>query len=169
MLVKKSDVLSSELISSVRAFSDAQETIRTNHRNWVADVVGLSGPIYLIDLPEELTLHTSAQLSKAFTEFDFSGLRPKVTHTFGGRFSFIPWHTDAGYQLSFTIYLNEVWDRDWGGYFVYEQDGDLNAVVPKFNTAVGFECPVQHCTTMPSINAPLRESIQVFFEKTHEN
>jgi Rps23 Pro-64 3,4-dihydroxylase Tpa1-like proline 4-hydroxylase len=169
MLIIKTDVFSSDLISSIRAFSNTQDTVRTNHRNWSSDVVGMSGPIYLVDLSEELIFRIFTQLVKSFPEFNFSDLRAKATHTFGGRFSFIPWHTDENHILSVTIYLNEVWDRDWGGFFLYENKDGLGAILPRFNTAVGFKCPMTHCTVMPTINAPLRESIQVFFDPKYEN
>jgi hypothetical protein len=165
MVVRKTNVLGLNLIQSVREYAAMQETVRTNHRNWNGNVVSLSGPIYLIALPDLLTQQIKSCLVSVFDEFNFAGLHPVATYTLGGRFSFIPWHDDSNHVFSVTVYLNDFWDRDWGGYFMYEKDGLLGAVAPEFNTAVGFICPLQHCTTMPSINAPLRESIQIFFDK----
>lgn len=169
LAVKKTDVLPQNLIADIRAHSCAQETVHTNHRNWGADVVMFSGPIYSTTLPEALLKRALEHVIAAFPEFDFLGLRAQARHTLAGRLSYIPWHDDCNHVFSVTMYLNEVWERDWGGYFVYENDADLCAFIPHFNAAIAFRSPLQHCTTMVSIDAPLRETIQMFFDNTNEN
>lgn len=163
MMLKKQNVLSTATIAKVRTYAEAQTHVRTNHRNWRPEVVSISGPIYLVDLVGELSEIVASDVRAAFPEFDVSGLEISATYTCGGRLSFIPWHDDHNHVFSVTVYVNEVWDRDWGGHFLYEHDNALHAVLPAFNTAVGFACPLQHCTMMPNLNAPLRESIQIFF------
>jgi len=165
MVHKKTNVLKAETIKAVRLYAEAQTHVRTNHRNWGQEVVALSGPIYLVELPAELAELVCGDLKAVFTELAFEGLKVTATHTSGGRLSFIPWHEDHNHKFAVTVYLNDVWHKDWGGYFLYEQRGEVHAVLPQFNSAVGFECPLQHCTTMPNINAPLRESIQLFFDE----
>ena len=165
MLYKKTNVLKAETIDKIKDYSGAQQNVRTNHRNWSPEVVGVSGAIYLVDLPENITALIRDELKLAFPEFDTSALKITATHTQGGRLSFIPWHDDHTHVFSVTIYVNPFWDKDWSGYFLCEYEGQLRAFAPEFNTAVGFSCPLLHCTLMANINAPLRESVQVFFDK----
>ena len=55
------------------------------------------------------------------------------------RLSYIPWHNDIPYNEGITIYLNEYWEPDWGGMYLYMEDVNTNKIsgfIPKFNTAI---------------------------------
>lgn len=79
--------------------------------------------------------------------------------------SCINWHTDTGHSRAATIYLNEIWEADWGGQFVYRFDDDEEprSITPRFNTAVCIETPLKHRTLRVSEEAgEMRFSLQVF-------
>lgn len=79
--------------------------------------------------------------------------------------SYIPWHNDAGHQYAITIYLNEKWDRDWGGLFLYRDasEGDIRGFAPQFNSAVKNGANIEHATTMITPDSPdPRMTIQIF-------
>lgn len=79
------------------------------------------------------------------------------------RLSYIPWHTDAK-QQGVTVYLNERWELDWGGLFLFKDElGDIRAVPPNFNYAVRNDNSVPHATTPVSLDAPEpRFTLQLF-------
>ena len=85
----------------------------------------------------------------------------------------INWHHDAPDienapdRLSSTIYINEEWNWNWGGLFVYD-DPDLGQgwIYPHANHMVWFRPPIWHSTTMITNSAEFpRLSIQLFFTK----
>jgi Rps23 Pro-64 3,4-dihydroxylase Tpa1-like proline 4-hydroxylase len=82
------------------------------------------------------------------------------------RLSYIPWHNDNIHANAVTIYLNEHWDPDWGGIYLYYTTIEANIIrgyVPKFNTAVKNNNRIAHSTTMVSMDAESpRVTIQLF-------
>lgn len=75
----------------------------------------------------------------------------------------IGWHEDY-YPYSVSVYLNDYWDKQWGGFFLYEEEGQMKAIKPEFNTAVIVPPNVQHSVTPVSHFSPVRRfSIQLFF------
>ena len=81
------------------------------------------------------------------------------------KLSYIPWHEDPGLNAGFTLYLNETWDKDWGGYFMYElEEGQIKALIPTRNTAVIQEGNVPHSVSTINMDSEIRISLQVFFD-----
>jgi hypothetical protein len=73
--------------------------------------------------------------------------------------------SDATPRLSSTIYINEDWNWNWGGLFLYD-DPDLGQrwIYPHANHMIWFRPPVWHATTMITQSAEHpRLSIQLFF------
>jgi hypothetical protein len=52
--------------------------------------------------------------------------------------SYITWHHDECYPYNGTIYLNEEWDSDDGGVFLYKdiQTKEIKGIEPTYNTMV---------------------------------
>ena len=62
--------------------------------------------------------------------------------------SYIGWHNDGCHAVAVTVYLNERWDRDWGGLFLYEdEDRAIRAVTPRFNLGLRNSANLRHATT----------------------
>jgi hypothetical protein len=75
----------------------------------------------------------------------------------------IGWHEDY-YPLNISVYLNEYWDRQWGGFFLHEDDSEIKAIKPEFNKAVMVSPGIQHCVTQVAHFSPVKRfSIQLFF------
>ena len=90
-------------------------------------------------------------------------------------------HTDHGYAFAMTIYLNEHWDIDWGGNFLYyDKKIDWNnpekkhlsdhknwkVVIPEMGTAVSNDDGTLHLVTPLSPQSPqLRYTVQVWGHK----
>jgi hypothetical protein len=156
-----------EMIEAIAKYADAQTHIRTNHTSWKLEVVGLSGPIYITDISGELEEQIHKHLATLVPDWSLGEFDITASYNVGGRYSFIPWHDDGNNAFSVTVYLNQAWDKDWAGYFMYERNGpdDIAAILPTFNKALFLKPPLKHCVAMPNINAPLRCTLQVFFGK----
>ena len=82
----------------------------------------------------------------------------------------INWHHDGGQdnsRISSTIYINEYWDRNWGGLFLYHHDTlGQGWTFPVPNTCIWFIPPLWHGTSMVTQAAEFpRLSIQLFFNR----
>lgn len=163
------DVLPQALIDKVFAYGNTQTKVATNHTLWPSDVVELSTPIYLIKLESVLREEIRQALMPYLIKHKVETLVVDINYTIGTRFSYIPWHDDARYAFSVTIYLNDVWHSDWGGCLLYEDKEEIKAIYPQYNSAVMFKPPLMHCTVMPTMNAPLRRSLQLFFFSNEHN
>ena len=75
----------------------------------------------------------------------------------------ISWHHDGHAKFGATIYLNKEWDINDGGIFVYENEGELKAHLPTFNTMMVNENQMGHMVTPVSPFAKHdRYTIQIF-------
>ena len=132
---------------------------------WTDDLyTGNFGPVYVLPLEEYMEYFTRK----------FSHIPVCENYTIAACFmhiwskgSGIRWHQDSAggaQRMAATIYLNEVWDSNWGGLFIYEKDGNHNWYNPQFNQCVWFESPMWHCVSIIANNIPEpRLSIQLFF------
>ena len=64
-----------------------------------------------------------------------------------------------------TIYLNEKWEDNWGGYLMYEDGNEIKAIKPEKNLGVLQKTPLMHCVTTTNIGAEYRMSLQFFMNK----
>jgi hypothetical protein len=81
------------------------------------------------------------------------------------RMSYIPWHNDGIHEVAITVYLNDVWNLNWGGIFLYMagEPASIRGYAPKFNTAVKNSGQIAHATTMVTIDAKSpRFTLQLF-------
>lgn len=94
-------------------------------------------------------------------------------------------HNDHGYVFAMTIYLNEYWDVDWGGNFLYyDEEIDWNGpekkylsdhenwkvVIPEMGTAVLNNSSTLHLVTPLSPQSPqLRYTVQVWGHEKNES
>ena len=61
--------------------------------------------------------------------------------------SYVAWHPDDHVEMTATVYMNRYWSRDWGGLFLYEENGKILAEVPEWNKLVLQSPPVPHAST----------------------
>jgi Rps23 Pro-64 3,4-dihydroxylase Tpa1-like proline 4-hydroxylase len=80
------------------------------------------------------------------------------------RLSYIPWHNDGGHTASLTIYINEKWEPNWGGFFMYKIGDEIRAIKPERNSAILQKDGLKHCVTTTNIDSDFRISIQCFLK-----
>jgi Rps23 Pro-64 3,4-dihydroxylase Tpa1-like proline 4-hydroxylase len=79
------------------------------------------------------------------------------------KLSYIPWHNDGSSYQTITIYLNDVWDENWGGIYLYNDDGLIKGIIPSPNRCVKNVSDLMHTVTPVNLNAPgCRITIQIF-------
>lgn len=79
--------------------------------------------------------------------------------------SFIGWHEDYT-PINISVYLNEGWDKRYGGILLYEdpEDKKIKGIEPFFNRAVIMPKNVMHSVTPVSpVSLDRRYSIQMFY------
>ena len=77
--------------------------------------------------------------------------------------SHIPWHNDVGHSGGITIYLNEKWNNDHGGIFLFDDGKEIHGIYPNKNRAIEQYGQVYHSVCPTSINSDIRRTIQMFF------
>ena len=77
--------------------------------------------------------------------------------------SHIPWHNDEGNVGGITIYLNEHWDNNHGGIFLFDDGAQIRGIYPNKNRAVEQYGNVYHTVCPTSMNSNIRRTIQIFF------
>jgi Rps23 Pro-64 3,4-dihydroxylase Tpa1-like proline 4-hydroxylase len=166
-IIIKENVLSINLIQNLKKYVSKQKNHRSNYSDWNKSVVHDSSIVMIFDLPEILSNEIKNFILK---KFDLSQKKNVVCMYYGWtRLSYIPWHCDGIYEYGITIYLNESWHPDWGGYFAYDDGKKIECIKPSFNKAVLINTPMQHTVFSTTINAPIRETIQVFIKKEIDN
>lgn len=81
--------------------------------------------------------------------------------------SYIPWHDDHHSEDAMTVYLNQSWEADWGGLFLYRDDEDqIRGIAPRFNCGLANGTQVRHATTAVTPEAPEpRFTLQLFSKR----
>ena len=161
-LTKTKNLFSEELLEKLHARTrEGQQPTTTNFFGWGAKVIGSSNAIFAFEITDELKQRVAEELinKNIFKQV------PKIWTVniyLMSRHSFIPWHDDDAHKFTCTVWLNKQWPLDLGGYFVYKEGGEIKALAPEYNTGVYFAPPIEHACTLTALNAPLRESLQIF-------
>ena len=72
-------------------------------------------------------------------------------------------HTDRGYKYGATIYLNNNWDINAGGIFLWKEGDELKALCPEYNTMVLSDKQESHLvTTVSPLISEFRYTIQIW-------
>jgi hypothetical protein len=125
--------------------------------------------------PEYLTEETLSNISinsigESISNRIIDALRPHVPYTkhiavmhyIWNPLSSINFHNDGGSIFGATIYLNEGWNLNHGGFLLVEEDNGIKAYPPVFNTCIINTDVQNHAVSMTSAFAPKRHTIQIF-------
>ncbi len=162
-----SNFFSIDLLDEIQTFiyktsKTTQPYLGRTNMCWNDGIVGHSAPVIIIDLPNDDKLNVK--------------IKHEITHKLNKepshimfyiwtRLSYIPWHNDAHANGALTVYLNEYWDDNWGGYFMYQNNqGQIAALKPETNLGVLQTGELKHCVSTININAENRITLQTFFK-----
>ena len=133
------DVLSDSLLSKCNKELNNKLNKDTWISSWFAwppDVrSGVSGNCLITSLSPELEKDVENEVLKYFPVPSLPGMLFQVFQPYSG----LSPHADADYGFSATLYLNDFWDSEWGGWFIWadkdtEQSGVYKSFLPKRNT-----------------------------------
>ncbi len=126
------------------------------------EVVRRDSAVVLVRKFDEIL--SSLILDRLIARGMIEGREYKVMNFAWTRLSFIPWHNDGHHSEAITVYLNEQWELDWGGLFMWEdEERQIRAVPPNFNTGIRNRANINHSTTMVALDAPEpRFTLQLF-------
>ena len=66
--------------------------------------------------------------------------------------------------MACTLYLNQNWDPNWGGFINIKTDEyNVSSIKPEYNNLVELQKNVFHSTTPTSLLADIRVTIQIFW------
>ena len=127
--------------------------------------VGLVGNVSMKHLPDELSLEVHEVVSKYFSKIgnDFM-----YQYYIWNKMAGISNHDDGRYAEGATLYLNEIWDPNWGGLFVWKDKNEkkeykLNAICPKQNMLIINDEQEMHLVTPVAPTIPhIRVTIQIW-------
>jgi hypothetical protein len=159
------NVFSDELLNELFLYTrDGKQPTFTNFFGWDEGVIQTSASIHKFELPKEFKDKIIKELiaKGVYAEEPEDWLCGIQLHS---RLAYIPWHSDWSWKETGTVYLNKNWSEDFGGYFAYKDDGEIKCIVPTYNKGVFFTPPLDHTVLLTAIQAPLRESLQIFVKK----
>jgi hypothetical protein len=159
------EFLSNELFDEAQIF--AEKTIKSpepymgrTNLCWQDEIVNQSTPVIIRDI-----LNDSPLYAKLKSEIEAkTGLEvDRLMMYFWTKLSYIPWHNDSHVESALTIYLNDYWNENWGGYFMYNLNNQIIAIKPERNLGVIQTGNVYHSVSTLNLDASLRITIQSFF------
>jgi len=158
-----SKILSNELFEacddySNNAINDKSKLI-TNSL-WDSDLVRESSEVFIskLDIKNILYEKITNEIKKHIT---FKYRACNVSFFFWPKNSYLAWHYDLYRAGAVTIYLNDDWQINDGGLYLYKNDDIINAVVPEKNLAIITDYKVFHGISSVVENK-IRRTIQIF-------
>lgn len=159
---------SKEDIKSIKDYSEdifTEKTILKNDKSkgWEKGLNTSSANVDIYTLNPIIDFEINDLIVKKLEE-EFKMTVGAVNFYYWQNTSNINWHNDDFHGGAATVYLNEVWKREWGGFFIYEKDNKFGIELPKFNKCIFQSGAVEHATIPTTDFAPVRKTIQVFFK-----
>lgn len=161
MLFEK-NILPIELIHNIKNFVNTKNPDTSNYDFWEKSIVRSSARVDIFHLSETNFKSQILENYKKFIHKNYSECFVNFYKWLPG--SYIPFHSDGAYGLASTIYLNEFWDKNYGGLFLYEKDNEIKVFTPTYNCAVINDNNLSHSTSIISPEAPVRETLQIFLK-----
>jgi Rps23 Pro-64 3,4-dihydroxylase Tpa1-like proline 4-hydroxylase len=169
MVTKFTNILSDSLYTDVLEHleyvkKEKSDSFNTSFTTWHPNLVNTSSPILRYTMASN-DMHIFSKIKKELESKIPYYVSNAVFHLYPN-LSYITWHDDTHADAGLTIYLNEFWDYNWGGYLMYKENDEIKAIKPEKNLGVLQENKVKHCVTTTTIGAPVRTSLQFFLHKT---
>lgn len=151
------------LVTNIIKESQQYKPIWKANINWGENIVKGSSLVLAYEIKEQELDYIKSK----FVELDNKFKHKQIVGHFyiWTRGSNIPMHNDSNYEYGCTIYLNKHWEIDWGGLYIWQEDGKLNIEKPEFNKLIINKGNTKHGTTLLNYNIPEeRLTLQIFFK-----
>ena len=142
MIKQYDNVLDEELIENIMGYFKSKLLVNVWGSNigWDQNLSLISSNVLTHDITNKVlikeiknTIETTLNVSFDEEELDFL---PAIYVWSGG--SYITWHQDQNFPYNGTIYLNEEWDSDDGGVFLYRENhtDEIKGIEPTYNSMI---------------------------------
>lgn len=158
MIKTYTNTLNFDLIKDINDYLNTilQKSVWSSNNSWNKNLLSSSSNI-LCHLIQNKNINKKIKIcveDKINLKFEQTNLK-FICHIYiWGAGSYIPWHDDSCYPYNGTIYLNEEWDSDNGGIFLYKNDekNKIFGIEPQYNLmVVNYENQINkqnsHCVT----------------------
>jgi len=176
LLKSFNNFLDPKLINEIEAYVDA--SIKAPEPRWKTSlwweppIRRATSPVPILLLPDNLTIPIHQTLKeKAGLTWKESAPPQQSQYYLYPPGGYIGWHDDAKYEFASIIFLNPMWNINWGGIFLYEDlEGlGLRGEVPTFNKCLINGGGVPHGVSALTPDAPWRRVIITFGPKVPES
>ena len=174
-VIIKQDFLSSEIFEELNNISKnfVQNNLEDIYKNkdWKNTIKEDNNlPVCMYDLPNN---QFSYELIKEVSyKTNFKPPFFKIRLHFSLPNSHIPWHID-NHKTGITIFLNNDWDLDHGGLFLYkdrDNNDNIKAILPEKNKVVIVRNGITpHAVSILSNNSKIRRTLQIFIDNSTIN
>lgn len=143
------------------------QTWQSSIVTWPNEVIeGITGSCLFSSVSDEISLRIQEEISNLFT-IDYNQV--KLQYCAWQPYSGLSVHDDFNHKLGATIYLNENWNPNYGGFFLWKDKNNpeeiYNAVCPTKNMMVVNDDHEQHLVTPVSpLSTDIRATIQLWFD-----
>lgn len=162
-IIKK--FLPQDLLTEILQYAEDNKNLhtwRTNLTSWNNTIVQKGHQVAILKLDD-----FSERLKSLYEEKGLIEKNLKIAPMFyiWSRGSYIPFHKDSHMKAASTIYLNDLWDLDDGGLFLWkDEENKLHVEEPEENKMIFNSNSIPHAVSMiTSDSLSLRLSIQIFF------
>jgi hypothetical protein len=152
------------LLANSRASLSGSSEFRRSNFHWQPELRQSSAVVLVRDIEPVLS---GLLLDKLIERKIVEHREYRVMNFAWTRLSYIPWHDDYRVKDAVTIFLNDVWELDWGGLFLYQDEAtQILGYPPTFNCGLRNQGNVLHATTPVSLEAPEpRFTLQLFSQR----
>lgn len=166
-MVITENFLDADLFNRLIVYADEiwrskHNTFKTNH-HWVDYIIKDSNIILAHDIPQDTSIYRD--LRNYVKNIDNFSIVNELMLYYYSPGCHIPWHDDSHCDGAATIYLNDDWDKNWGGLFLYDQGDGIRGLVPKKNMMAFQPGGIPHSVSVLSPQAPVRVTVQAFMGK----
>ena len=168
--------LDPKLINEIEAYVDA--SIKSPESRWKTSlwweppIRRATSPVPILLLPDNLTISIHQTLKeKAGLTWKESAPPQQSQYYLYPPGGYIGWHDDHKYEFASIIFLNPVWNINWGGLHLYEDlEGlGIRGEVPEFNKCLINGGGVHHGVSTLTPDAPWRRVIITFGPEVPES
>jgi hypothetical protein len=138
-----------------------KKLLRTNYEYWGRNIIKDSKVVYIYDLLENdplyIKIRETVQIKLKIDKIKC------IMFYYWSQNSHIPWHKDITHIGGITIYLNETWDKDSGGLFLFDNNDMIQGIYPERNLCIQQQGNINHSVCPTTFHSEIRSTIQVFY------
>jgi len=143
MILQYSNILNEDLIIKIKTYLDEilHKDVWISSDCWDKKLTVNSTKILVHQISSDNIILKSVKYiveNKLKINFDESKWDFTLCIYLWGRMTNIAWHNDVDYDYNGTIYLNDAWDIDDGGIFLWKDNKtkEIKGIFPNYNTMV---------------------------------